>query len=556
MAKGSKPVKSAPAAVSKLPVSKAQRRDWIAIAETRAAWIAVALVLIGSLRIVGTYWVYNHTVDEMFHVACGVEWLTQGTYKQEAQHPPVGRILTGVGPWLDGAKLIGGNRNLYDEGSYVLYAGRDYDKRVALARAGVLPMFWIACWAVYAWSARRFDRLTGALAVLVLSNTPAVLAHSGLATTDMPFTAGFAVALLTLVAMLERPSIARGAVFGAGMAFAMATKFSTLLFFPACAIAAVVWLWRRGGGGLRGMMAGARGVLVPVPVAVCVCVVLVWGVYRFSWGPAPVIGISFAAPEFFKGIEEVQQHNAMGHPSWLLGSYSDHGFWYYYPVALFFKTPLALIALAGWGAWIAWRRREWRYWLPLAFLAGVLISSVMSRINIGTRHVLPVYIFMALLAAAAVREALSSGIRRRMGAGLALAALLVVSSAAAHPDYLPYFNLLAGDNPEEILVDSDLDWGQDMKRLGARLNELGAAQVALNPLPTGFWEEAHGFPKILPLDPRGPRPGWNAVSLTKQMLTRMGTREKFPNMQLWTDRATPVERVGKGMLLYYSAVQQ
>jgi hypothetical protein len=176
---------------------------------------------------------------------------------------------------------------------------------------------------------------------------------------------------------------------------------------------------------------------------------------------------------------------------------------------------------------------------------------VTSKINIGIRHVLQILVFFTVIAGIAVVAMLQSKNARIQQASMALLAWMLLTGAASHPDYLAYFNAFAGDNPEEVLVDSDLDWGQDMKRLAARLKQVGAKQVALNPSILGFWEEAHGFPKIVPLDPRQPKPGWNAVSLTMLKLSRLGTREQFPDMVIWTDVTQPTERVGRGILLFY-----
>ena len=60
--------------------------------ERRARVIAVALVLLGSARIIATYKVFNHTFDEPVHVACGMEWLDKGSYTYEPQHPPLARV--------------------------------------------------------------------------------------------------------------------------------------------------------------------------------------------------------------------------------------------------------------------------------------------------------------------------------------------------------------------------------------------------------------------------------------------------------------------------------
>jgi hypothetical protein len=166
------------------------------------------------------------------------------------------------------------------------------------------------------------------------------------------------------------------------------------------------------------------------------------------------------------------------------------------------------------------------------------------------RHILPVYIAFAIIGAVGAVRLWESGGRARWVLG-ALVIWTVLTSALSHPDYLAYFNALAGDQPEKILVDSDLDWGQDMKRLGARLQELGATQVAFDPFIVAHLEAVHGFPHIVPLDPNGPLPGWNAVSLTMLKLNRMGLKRTHPEYQLWTDRIKPTERVGKSVLLYY-----
>src|SRR6202044_3917194 len=95
---------------------------------------------------------------------------------------------------------------------------------------------------------------------------------------------------------------------------------------------------------------------------------------------------------------------------------------------------------------------------------------------------------------------------------LALAVLLVwmaVSSLKIHPDYLAYFNELAGSHPENILVDSDLDWGQDMKRLSQRLREAGAPFVTFTPMSDPGLPEVLGFPPIRVSDIPNPSPGWN-----------------------------------------------
>jgi len=206
---------------------------------------------------------------------------------------------------------------------------------------------------------------------------------------------------------------------------------------------------------------------------------------------------------------------------------------------------------------VCWSRRADRngaYVTPLAFALGILVFAAgFSHINLGIRHILPAYIGFSVIAGVGAQWLWSRG----RSARAILAGLLIwfaASSALSHPDYLAYFNVLAGREPENILVDSDLDWGQDMKRLAARLKQLDVQELAFEPFNSSYMEElqaAGEFPRTQPLDPDRPKPGWNAASLTRLKLWRLGKPRTNPPVQLWTDRIPPTERVGKGILLWY-----
>jgi len=256
------------------------------------------------------------------------------------------------------------------------------------------------------------------------------------------------------------------------------------------------------------------------------------------------------------GARDVARHNALGHDSYLLGEYRNNGWWYFFPVVLAVKTPLPFLALLFTGAVTALRKTNWpraEHWLQLAFSPGILATALFSNITLGVRHILPVYIGFSITAAAGAERLWKSAQSTRW-LGYALAALLVwhaATSTLSHPDYLPYTNALAGDSPEKVLVDSDLDWGQDMKRVGQRLRELRATQVTFNPEVAGYWEQAHGFPPILPMDPQTPGPGWNAASVTVMLSDRLGLGDDQPNVRLWTEGVKPTEKVGKSTYLWY-----
>jgi hypothetical protein len=258
-------------------------------------------------------------------------------------------------------------------------------------------------------------------------------------------------------------------------------------------------------------------------------------------------------------VKAVADHNARGHLSYFLGELRTGGWWSYFPVLIAIKLPLGFLFLAAVGLWRRPTRPDgaWPFAIAVAIPTGVLAVAMMSRINIGIRHILPAFPFFALIGAAGALWLLELGRNKSWalwGAGAA-AGWMVISSIAVHPDYLAYFNALAGDQPERIVVDSDLDWGQDIKRLGERLRELNAPSVAFTP-SIAISLASHGFPDHQQNDADAPAPGWNAVQVTHWKLNRMGLAINDPNERTWPDVVKPTERVGRSILLYYVPPQQ
>jgi len=528
--------------------------------ERHGRTIAVALVLFASIRIIATYKVFNHTYDEPAHIACGLEWLDKGVYQWEPQHPPLARLATALLPYLNGTRCQNTPRtdlpSMTREGLAIFYSGHHYDLTLTLSRLGVLPFFWVGCLVVYLWGRRYFSPSVAVVAVFLFSFLPPVLAHAGLGTTDMALTAFLAAAFLSAVIWVERPSLAHAAWFGACTGLAMLSKFSTLVFFPAAVGLALAWYFLTERPKLRWLLSTAKSRISSLGLAVLIACLLIWAGYRFSFGKVDFANLRLPAPELYQGIQDVMRHNAGGHPGFLLGKRSNTGFWYLYPVVLAVKTPIAFLLLLGCGVTLAVRKRQWfrRAGPPLAFAAGVLLAGLFAHINIGVRHILPVYVGFSLLAAAAVMHGLELGRARRwiLSALAVLLVWLAGSSLLSHPDYLAYFNEFAGSQPENILVDSDLDWGQDMKRLATRLQEVGARQLTWVPLQLADFEKEHGFPPIdMRMDVMNPAPGWTAVSMTVLKQRRLGLWDSYPGVTMWPERIKPTEKVGKSIWLWY-----
>jgi 4-amino-4-deoxy-L-arabinose transferase-like glycosyltransferase len=366
-------------------------------------------------------------------------------------------------------------------------------------------------------------------------------------------------------------------VLGGAVGLALLAKMSAVIYLPAAFVVALL-IWRSAGNRLVSHLGGAL-------VAGLVALLVIWAGYRFSVGPinertadsavasapaaqargrpdglkrrvASVLRLPlFPAPEYFRGVRDLRAENRIGErKNYLLGEPISEGRWAFFPVALGVKTPIPFLVLTLVGTvalGVASRRRRSALVPPLAALA-MLLTAMIANINIGVRHVLPIYPLLAVCAGVGILTLWNrrpSGRLRLAGPVLAVALTgwLAVESLLAHPDYLPYFNQLAGKHPERVLLDSDLDWGQDLGRLADTLRARGVPQV---------WIAYHGkvdlsrqgLPPFTELPPDRPVTGWVAASLFRLAL---GSQGGPIDAYAWLRAHQPVARVGHSILLYY-----
>jgi Dolichyl-phosphate-mannose-protein mannosyltransferase len=510
------------------------------------------LILVSVGRVADTWNVYTATYDEPLHVAAGMAWLDRGIYPYDQKHPPLARVADALALYLDGYHSER-HQDIQVEGNAILNQRAAPRRAIALARAGVLPFLVLAILVVFVWARALGGDMAGLVAVVAFTAVPPVLAHSGLATNDAAAMATTALGLFALVRWLEHPSRAMTIGLGAAVGLAVLVKMSALVFLPA-AVTAIVAYWLTGNS--RSPSQYARR----AAAAALIACFTVWGGYRFSTGPVhtvaarlpmPVRSLCCPAPEFARGLIQLRQTNAHSRRSYLLGRASFGGRWEFFPVALAVKTPLPFLLLAGLGGIALARlsRSDRLAAAPVIAAAAVLVTAMPANLNIGLRHILPIYPMLGVCAGVGI-DSLWKGrdrrpIKRLLAGGLT--GWLVLESIAAHPDYLTYFNQLAGRHPEQVLVDSDLDWGQD---LGRMVDTLRARKIE------HVWITYHGtvdlstqgLPPFTVLKPDTVVTGWIAASIYKiQLGEHGGDLSGFA----WLRRYTPVARAGHSMLLYH-----
>lgn len=560
----------------------------VPVRRATAAFGITLLLAVGVARIVATYGTFSQVWDEPAHIATGLEWLQRGEFRMEPLHPPLARVAVALGPYLAGARLLGrpvvstiSRDSMFAEGNAVLEYQGAYARNLRLARFGILPFFILACLLTWRWTAILFGEEAALASVLLFSTLPLVLAHAGLATTDIAITATLTGALWSLSAWLTRPSPGRSLLAGAAIGAALISKLSSVVFLP---------------GGLLGMLLLRR--LLPPPKADpsapirprlpqltlllwLAAAVVVWAGYRFSMGSIGEVDPRFPerlallagkggtiergavalagwhmlpAPAFFHGIKDMLFMTSTGRKSYFFGQVYPVGTWLYFPVAALVKTPIPFLVLGTLGIAAAIRRarseQRWEALAPLVASGMVLLGALPAKINIGARHILPMFPLLAIyagLGAVALWRGPGHRLARRF-AVVVLCAWQVAAGIQVHPDYLAYFNEPASLSAQPILLDTDLDWGQDVLRLADTLRALPVDTIHIAYHGSAVLER-RGLPPVARLHPYQPVSGWIAISLVKLKLGD-GSAPRS-DQYAWLERYRPYARVGRSILLYH-----
>lgn len=528
------------------------QRDWRFIAAV------TALTIIAIVRVAATHRTFSATVDEPIHLASGYEWF-KGELTTDMTHPPLARIA-GALPLRVAGLPYPQPSNMVERGNQLLYHGGHYVQNLALARLGNLLFLALAIVTVAVWARRLFSRQVAVPAVALFSTLPLLLGHAGLLTTDLAITAMLPLALLALDFYLESPTLKRALFLGLTLGLGLLSKFSFVVFFPPSMLAVLALR--------RPLHARAHTILA----ALLLAFVTVWAGYRFDFRrPADVVNqgadiLEWAAPKPLKpvaqfagnipvpaptlalGMAQVKLHELLGHTAYLLGKESRTGWWYYFPVVFFYKSPLPWLILVVWGA-IALaadrlRARD-RSALQLVLIPVVILLTAMTTsLNIGARHILPIAAPLSIVGGYAVVD-----IWRRSRDAFGRTALcglltwLFIGVAIEHPDYLAWFNETARPSPSYFAADSNIDWGQDVLRLADVVREL-----KIDHIHTAFMNSTrlgeHGI-HATGLVPHQRVTGWVAVS---ENWLRFGEAKGDYD---WLSTYRPVRQVGRTIRLYY-----
>ncbi len=538
----------------------------------RLPWLCLVAILVGmTCLMLGPMWEETATVDETTFMGGGYGYLKTGSAKMAEENPLLGCVIIALPmlafdvhlteqaqavmegkafsplawPWFGPPRrfqeLFPTGANWYHYGlTEAQYFGQVavYDPRNDAERL----MFWsrmtqmimtLGTAAFLFFWARQLagNDWAGVMAAGLWGFSPVTLAYGHLAIAEPGVTLMYPVVLWWFAKTLETPRYRNWLVLGALAGVAMGMKHLAIMLGPIFVVALGLWWLRERSLPSPATLAKRAGCVV----AGFWMATLV--IFFPHWSPPPPIDAAQAralnVPEwfqvlrpllipgdFFKALTLKVLHSRAGHNAYLLGHWSETGWWYYFPAVIWFKTPEPFLALILVGAGLAVRgARGSRFssLVPWIAAAVYVLAALPNKVSIGVRHMYPIY---PLLAVGIADQLYRAGRKWQIG-GWVAAGLLALIAGFTYPHFISYCNVFAGgtSNGYQAVIDSNYDWGQDGKRLKQWMEQNHVEHIYLDYFGTQASIEWHKIPntRVNAEQARQLRNGWLVVSVSQLM---------------------------------------
>lgn len=564
---------------------------------------AVILLITGAVTIIS---MKNDslTMDELAHLPAGYSYLNQQDMRLNPEHPPLIKDLAAV-PLLfikgiqfpsDIQSWKSDINGQWDFGSYFLFHSSNPTEQIIFW--GRIPMVLILLllgFYIFKWGKELFGNKAGLFALLLFSLCPTFLAHGKLVTTDIGAAAGVLIALYYFVKALKMPTATNIILAGVFFGLAQLCKFSVILLIPFFIMLWFFWWISKSGKLLQ---------TLKIIIAVfTIGFLVIWPVYQFHvwnypqemqvrdiknniasypdtiknsvlWMAEKPILRPYA--QYFMGLFMVFNRATSGNTTYFLGEISNQGWKSYFPIVYFIKNPLPLhifsIIAIIFGLYaikkpfngnpikklLAWIKFRFPEFSMLAFIGTYWAATLTSNLNLGIRHLAPIFPLTFLLVGYVVMKWMEKDKLKYVFVSI-LILWQTFSVASVFPNFIAYFNELAGGakGGYAYAVDSNLDWGQDLKRLRIWIDQKNIDKVYVDYFGGSDLDfylgdkyirwSGNNNPNQLP---KGSYLAISATFLQEGRGINAPGFNQSSGFYCWLNKYEPVERIGYSIFVY------
>ena len=458
------------------------------------------------------------TNDEVGIIPAGYYHLVAGNFQISMDHPPLTKMVAALPmlliqpnePSLESAKgeesllsIRAHEEFLTNQGNFWI-ANREYFHAISYwSRVPMIALMLLLGILIFVYTRQVFGVRAALISVGLFSIEPNVLAHGRTALNDLPAALAYLLFFFSIYRYLQIPNFRRALLLGLVTGLAIVTKFSLIIAAPIFVCVGIFSVWRAPRWNEERTRVTAWFGLASLAALLTINSVYYFqgdsgvAASQFRWLSSIFSGellnlalkgvraLSLIVPSYLlAGVDAVLARNRFGHPASLLGMHSTLGWWYYFPVAFALKTtiPFLFISIAAL-CWSIWRLTTKKETILLYLLIPFFIYVAMaltSHIDIGIRHLLPVFPFLFILGGAFLaRLTLQTRAAKVL---IILVAILLgwsgVEAVRAFPNHMSYMNELAWQHPHwYYLSDSNVEWGDDVPELANYLRQHGETKV-------------------------------------------------------------------------------
>ncbi len=491
---------------------------------------AIALIGAFCLQVLLAVPRLSATSDEPIHLAAGYSYWKTRDFRMNPEHPPLAKLFAAVPLLLIRPKLDTSNKS-WAGGAEVPFSFKflyenDADRLLFWSRAVMIMVAALGAAITFLWARDMFGPAAGIFALTLYAFCPNLLAHGMLVTTDVPVAAFGVLALYLFWKRGEQPSWLNDVATGLALGAAMAVKFSGALL--PLVIAGFCLVRKQ----IKSLLIIAAASLLVIEAA-----------YLFSSSPLL----------YFWNMRFVNANHLKNYPFYMFGEFKPGGWWYYFLVAFAFKATLPTVVFVLVTVIEAVRGfiNRWGEMILLVSIAVFLVATTIVAGQVGVRYILPVFPLVFIWVSRIVPKFLTA--RSGTAVIVALLAWHAWSGISAFPNYIPYFNEMAGGprGGPALLDDSNVDWGQGVKQAAAYVRQRRLENVTIvffNPFE-GPGSEYYGLPKNV-RDPdvvdrllvHTPTPGTYIIS--SHYVARMSHLN--PAWKIYK----PIDRIGESLWVY------
>lgn len=497
----------------------------------------IAFTLIGIMFTISALSIKDdvYTFDETAHIVSGYSYLTQKDYRLNPEHPPLIKDLAAFPllflnlnfpkdhpSWIQEGNPVWWLQ--FDIGNQFLYkSGNDPDLIMFWSKITMIFLLIFLGWFLFFWTRKKYGNNAALLALFFYSFSPTLIAHGRLTNTDIGAAFGVVLSTYFWIKFLEQPYRKNIILAGVMLGISLLFKFSLILLIPFLGIITIIYILIKKKNFLKYIV---NSIIAGLIAFICV----IWPVYYLhtmnyppqqqlkdtvfhmetSSIPVPLVNATIwmssqpstrAIAHYFTGLLLAINRSATGHTTYFMGKISDEGQKPYFPIVYLIKEPipfhiLSLIALLLSLVYIREKTKK-EFWPKLKeiiknhftefsmiiFVSIYWLTSITSELNIGIRHLLPIFPFSIFLVSVIISSWLKEPKLKIKKTFLGILIIWQIFSVfSIHPHYIAYFNELIG-GPEKghlYAVDSNLDWGQDLKRLKYWMNENNVNKIYID----------------------------------------------------------------------------